>query len=215
MAVRPSEPSARRPQRATTPRPHARGQDALPPPRGAPMALPAQQQSPPGTEKQMTPRPDHGEQSYVGHGRFKDKVAIITGGDSGIGRAVAIAFAREGADLLLAYLPEEEDDARETARWVEQAGRRVVLVPGDITDQAHCRSIVERAVAELGRLDILVNNAAFQRTYEKIEDITAEEWDRTFRTNIHAMFYLCQAAVPHLKPGAAIVNTTSIQAKDP
>jgi NAD(P)-dependent dehydrogenase (short-subunit alcohol dehydrogenase family) len=112
-------------------------------------------------------------------------------------------------------LPEEEDDARETARWVEQAGRRVVLVPGDITNQAHCRSIVERAVAELGRLDVLVNNAAFQRTYAKIEDITAEEWDRTFRTNIHAMFYLCQAAVPHLKPGAAIVNTTSIQSKVP
>jgi NAD(P)-dependent dehydrogenase (short-subunit alcohol dehydrogenase family) len=128
---------------------------------------------------------------------------------------VAIAFAREGADVLIAYLPEEEEDAQETARWVEQAGRRVVLVPGDITDQDHCRSIVERAVAELGRLDVLVNNAAFQRTYEKIEDITAEEWDRTFRTNIHAMFYLCQAAVPHLKPGAAIVNTTSIQAKDP
>ena len=176
---------------------------------------PEQQQEPPGHTAEMTPKPDHGEESYKGCGKLEGRAAIITGGDSGIGRAVAIAFAREGADVLIAYLPEEEDDARETARWVEQAGRRVVLVPGDITDQAHCQSIVERAVAEFGRLDILVNNAAFQRTYEKIEDITAEEWDRTFRTNIHAMFYLCQAAVPHLKPGAAIVNTTSIQSKDP
>jgi NAD(P)-dependent dehydrogenase (short-subunit alcohol dehydrogenase family) len=176
---------------------------------------PEQQQEPPGHTAEMTPAPDHGEESYKGSGKLEGRAAIITGGDSGIGRAVAIAFAREGADVLIAYLPEEEDDARETARWVEQAGRRVVLVPGDITDQAHCQGIVQRAVAELGRLDILVNNAAFQRTYEKIEDIAAEEWDRTFRTNIHAMFYLCQAAVPHLKPGAAIVNTTSIQSKDP
>jgi NAD(P)-dependent dehydrogenase (short-subunit alcohol dehydrogenase family) len=176
---------------------------------------PEQQQEPPGHTAEMTPAPDHGEESYKGSGKLEGRAAIITGGDSGIGRAVAIAFAREGADVLIAYLPEEEDDARETARWVERAGRRVVLVPGDITDQAHCRGIVQRAVAELGRLDILVNNAAFQRTYEKIEDIAAEEWDRTFRTNIHAMFYLCQAAVPHLKPGAAIVNTTSIQSKDP
>ena len=176
---------------------------------------PEQQQEPPGRTAEMTPKPDHGEESYQGSGKLEGRAAIITGGDSGIGRAVAIAFAREGADLLLAYLPEEEEDARETARWVERAGRRAVLVPGDIADQAHCRGIVERAVAELGRLDVLVNNAAFQRTYGKIEDITAEEWDRTFRTNIHAMFYLCQAAVPHMKPGAAIVNTTSIQAKDP
>src|SRR5215212_1015866 len=176
---------------------------------------PEQQQEPPGHTAEMTPAPDHGEESYRGSGKLQGRAAIITGGDSGIGRAVAIAFAREGADVLLAYLPEEEDDARDTARWVERAGRRAVLVPGDITDQAHCRSIVERAVAELGRLDILVNNAAFQRTYEKLEDIAAEEWDRTFRTNIHAMFYLCQAAVPRMEPGAAIINTTSIQAKDP
>jgi NAD(P)-dependent dehydrogenase (short-subunit alcohol dehydrogenase family) len=129
---------------------------------------------------------------------------------------VAIAFAREGADVLISYLPEEEDDARETAHWVEQAGRRVVLVAGDIADQQHCTSIVERAVSEFGKLDALVNNAAFQRTYEKIEDITAEEWDRTFRVNVHAMFYLSQAAVPHMRlPGAAIVNTTSIQSKGP
>ena len=176
---------------------------------------PEQQQEPPGHTAEMTPAPDHGEHSYRGSGKLDGRAAIITGGDSGIGRAVAIAFAREGADVLLAYLPEEEDDARDTARWVEAAGRRVVLVPGDIADQRHCQGIVERAVAEFGRLDVLVNNAAFQRTYARIEDITAEEWDRTFRTNIHAMFYLCQAAVPHMRPGAAIVNTTSIQAKDP
>ena len=176
---------------------------------------PEQQQEPPGHTAEMTPKPDHGEESYKGCGKLEGRAAIITGGDSGIGRAVAIAFAREGADVLIAYLPEEEEDARETARWVERAGRRAVLVPGDITDQAHCRGIVERAVSELGRLDVLVNNAAFQRTHEKIEDITAEEWDRTFRVNVHAMFYLCQAAVPHMRPGAAIVNTTSIQSKDP
>ena len=176
---------------------------------------PEQQQEPPGHTAEMTPQPDHGEESYKGYGKLEGRAAIITGGDSGIGRAVAIAFAREGADVLISYLPEEEDDARETARWVEQAGRRVVLVPGDIADQQHCKEIVERAVSEFGKLDILVNNAAFQRTYEKIEDITAEEWDRTFRVNVHAMFYLSQAAVPHMKPGAAIVNTTSIQSKDP
>jgi NAD(P)-dependent dehydrogenase (short-subunit alcohol dehydrogenase family) len=176
---------------------------------------PEQQQEPPGHTDAMTPTPDHGETSYKGSGKLEGRAAIITGGDSGIGRAVAIAFAREGADVLISYLPEEEEDARETARWVEQAGRRVVLIPGDIADQRHCESIVERAVAEFGKLDILVNNAAFQRTYEKIEDITAEEWDRTFRVNVHAMFYLCQAAVPHMKPGSTIVNTTSIQSKDP
>jgi NAD(P)-dependent dehydrogenase (short-subunit alcohol dehydrogenase family) len=180
-----------------------------------PTPQPEQQQEPPGHTAEMTPKPDHGEESYKGSGKLDGRAAIITGGDSGIGRAVAIAFAREGADVLISYLAEEEKDARETARWVEQAGRRVVLVPGDIADQQHCQSIVERAVSAFGKLDILVNNAAFQRTYEKIEDITAKEWDRTFRVNVHAMFYLCQAAVPHMKPGAAIVNTTSIQSKDP
>jgi NAD(P)-dependent dehydrogenase (short-subunit alcohol dehydrogenase family) len=176
---------------------------------------PEQQQEPPGRTAEMTPKPDHGEESYKGCGKLQGRAAIVTGGDSGIGRAVAIAFAREGADVLVSYLPEEEDDARETARWVEQAGRRFVLVPGNIADQEHCKSIVERAVSEFGKLDILVNNAALQRTYEKIEDITAEEWDQTFRVNVHAMFYLCQAAVQHMRPGAAIVNTTSIQSKDP
>jgi NAD(P)-dependent dehydrogenase (short-subunit alcohol dehydrogenase family) len=176
---------------------------------------PEQQQEAPGDTAEMTPKPDHGEESYKGSGKLKDRAAVITGGDSGIGRAVAIAFAREGGDVLISYLPEEEEDARETARWVEQAGRRVVLVPGDIADRRHCQSIIERAVSAFGKLDILVNNAATQRTYEKIEDITAEEWEHTFRVNIHAMFYLCQAAVPHMRPGAAIVNTTSIQSKDP
>jgi NAD(P)-dependent dehydrogenase (short-subunit alcohol dehydrogenase family) len=175
---------------------------------------PKQQQEPPGHTGEMTPEPDHGEESYKGCGKLEGRAAIITGGDSGIGRAVAIAFAREGADILISYLSEEED-ARETARWVEQAGRRVVLVAGDIADKQHCESIVERAVSEFGKLDVVVNNAAFQRTYEKIEDITTEEWDRTFRVNVHAMFYLSQAAVPHMRPGAAIVNTTSIQSKDP
>jgi NAD(P)-dependent dehydrogenase (short-subunit alcohol dehydrogenase family) len=176
---------------------------------------PEQQQAPPGQTAEMTPKPDHGEESYKGCGKLEGRAAIITGGDSGIGRAVAIAFAREGADVLISYLPEEEDDARETARWVEEAGRRVVLVPGDIADRQHCESMVERAVSEFGKLDILVNNAAFQRTYEKIEDITEEEWDRTFRINVHAMFYLSQAAASRMRPGAAIVNTTSIQSKDP
>jgi NAD(P)-dependent dehydrogenase (short-subunit alcohol dehydrogenase family) len=176
---------------------------------------PPQQQDAPGYTDQMDPKPDHGEQSYKGSGKLTDRAAIITGGDSGIGRAVAIAFAREGADVLIAYLPEEEKDARDTSAWIKEAGRKAVLVPGDITDQRHCRAIVERAVSEFGKVDILVNNAAFQRTYAKIEDITAEEWDRTFRTNIYAMFYLSQAAVPHMQPGSTIVNTTSIQSKDP
>lgn len=176
--------------------------------------LPEQQQTPPGTTAQMDPRPDHGETSYQGHGRLKDKKAIITGGDSGIGRAVAIAFAREGADVLISYLNEEED-ARDTARLVEEAGRKAVLVPGDIADAAHCRAIVEKAVSELGGLDILVNNAAHQMTFEDIVDIPDEEWDKTFRTNIHAMFYLAKAAVPHMKSGAAIINTTSVNADMP
>ncbi len=176
--------------------------------------LPEQQQTPPGTTAQMDPRPDHGETSYQGHGRLKDKKAIITGGDSGIGRAVAIAFAREGADVLISYLNEEED-ARDTARLVEEAGRKAVLVPGDIADAAHCRAIVEKAVSELGGLDILVNNAAHQMTFEDIVDIPDEEWDKTFRTNIHAMFYLAKAAVPHMKSGAAIINTTSVNADIP
>jgi NAD(P)-dependent dehydrogenase (short-subunit alcohol dehydrogenase family) len=171
---------------------------------------------PPGTEAEMTPQADHGENSYRGSDKLKGRVAVITGGDSGIGRAVAIAYAREGADILISYLNEQEDaDARETARHVEAAGRRCVLVRGDIAEAAHCRAIIDRAVSELGRIDILVNNAAFQRTYESLEDIPDEEWEYTFRTNISAMFYLAKAAVPHMRPGSSIINTTSIQSDKP
>ena len=179
-----------------------------------PGAPPKQQQEPPGHTGEMTPKPDHGEHSYRGCGKLAGKKALITGADSGIGRAVAIAFAREGADVLIAYYDEHED-ARETARWVEEAGRRAVLAAGDVKDEAHCKSLIERAVRELGGLDILVNNAAHQRSFEKIEDISAEEWDVTFRTNVYSMFYLCRAAVTHLKPGSAIINTSSINATSP
>lgn len=176
--------------------------------------LPAQQQQVPGTTAEMDPRPDHGEDSYEGHGRLNDKKAVITGGDSGIGRAVAIAYAREGADVLISYLNEHED-AKDTARLVEEAGRQAVLVPGDIGDPAHCRAIVDQAVEAFGRIDILVNNAAHQMTFEDIADIADEEWDKTFRTNIHAMFYLAKAAVPHMGSGGAIINTTSVNADMP
>lgn len=168
----------------------------------------------PGLESDMTPRPDFGEASYQGHGRLQGKVALITGGDSGIGRAVAVAFAREGADILISYLNEDED-AAETARVVREAGQRAVVVPGDISQEAHCRALVERAVAELGRLDILVNNAAYQMTREGILEIPDGEWEHTFHTNIFAMYYLSRAAWPHLAPGSAIVNTASIQAYQP
>jgi len=175
---------------------------------------PEQQQEAPGSTAQMDPPPDHGERSYRGSGRLEGKATLITGADSGIGRAIAIAFAREGADVLISYLSEDAD-AQETARWVEQAGRRAVPVRGDIQSQAHCRELVDKAVQAFGRLDILVNNAAFQRTHESLDEISAEEWETTFRTNIFAQFYLCQAAVPHMRPGSAIVNTSSIQAKQP
>ena len=176
--------------------------------------FPEQEQEPPGRESDMQPLADHGEKTYVGHGRLKDKVALITGADSGIGRAVAIAFAREGADVLCSYL-EEHDDAAETKRWVEEAGRRCVTVAGDIGDRDHCFALVERAVDELGRLDVLVNNAAFQMAYDSFLEIPADEIDFVFRTNIISMFHLCQAAVPKMDAGATIVNTTSIQAAQP
>jgi NAD(P)-dependent dehydrogenase (short-subunit alcohol dehydrogenase family) len=175
---------------------------------------PEQQQPMPGTTAAMNPRPDHGEHSYVGHGRLTDKKTIVTGGDSGIGRAVALAFAREGADVLISYLSEEED-ARETQRLVEQAGRQAVLVPGDISDPAHARAVIDRAVEAFGRVDVLVNNAAHQATFQSIEDISDEEWQLTFATNIHAMFYLSKAAVPHMREGSSIINTTSINADQP
>lgn len=173
------------------------------------MNQPAQQQTPPGITSKMQPKPDHGEASYKGSGKLTGKAAVITGGDSGIGRAVAIAYAREGADVLVSYLDEHED-AEETKRWVEEAGRKCVLVPGDISDSAHCRSIIQRAVDEFGRLDILVNNAAFQMSRDALEDTPDEEWIKTFDINIHAMFFLTKAALPHMKPGSSIVNTTSV-----
>ena len=160
----------------------------------------AQQQSPPGRVAELDPQPDHGETSYEGHGRLDGKAALITGADSGIGRAVAIAFAREGADVVISYL-DEHDDARTTADWVERAGRRAVLAPGDIADPAHCRALVERTVAAFGRIDVLVNNAAFQRTYEQLEDVPDDEWDRHWQTNVSAMFHLCKAALPHMQRG--------------
>jgi NAD(P)-dependent dehydrogenase (short-subunit alcohol dehydrogenase family) len=166
-------------------------------------------------EAELTPRADHGERSYEGLGRLTDLVALITGGDSGIGRAVAIAFAREGAHVAISYLPEEEEDARETGRWVEQAGRRILMLPGDIQDERHCGSLVERVFDEFGRLDTLVNNAAFQRTYDTIEHVSTDEFDRTFRTNVYATFWLCRAALPRMTPGSTIINTASIQSYDP
>lgn len=178
------------------------------------MNMPPQQQQPPGTEKELNPQADHGESSYRGSGRLQDKATVITGADSGIGRAVALAFAREGADVLISYL-NEHDDAKETARLVEEAGRRAVLVPGDLADPAHCRAIIDKAVQEFGRIDVLVNNAAFQMSHESIEDIPDEEWDHTFKVNISAMFHTCKAAVKHMKPGSSIINTTSINSDKP
>ncbi len=175
---------------------------------------PPQEQPMPGFTDRMDPHPDHGEESYKGSNRLAGKRVLITGGDSGIGRAVAIAFAREGADLLISYLC-EHDDAEETRRWVEKAGRKAVLVPGDIQDSGHCRKLVDTAVAELGGLDILVNNAAHQASFADLADISDEEWELTFRVNIHAMFYLVKAALPHLRSGAAIINTASINSDAP
>jgi NAD(P)-dependent dehydrogenase (short-subunit alcohol dehydrogenase family) len=167
----------------------------------------------PGRTRDMDTEPDHGEDSYRGSGRLTGKRAIITGGDSGIGRAVAIAFSREGADVLIAYLPDEEEDAQQTVQLVEKAGRKAVAVPGDIRDEGHCTAIIERAVSELGGLDILVNNAAYQMAQPGgITDITTEQFDRVMKTNLYAMFWLTKAAVPHLQPGSTIINTASVQA---
>jgi len=178
------------------------------------MNQPAQQQRPPGETARLEPRPDHGEQSYRGSGRLAGKAAVITGADSGIGRAVAIAYAREGADVLISYL-NEHDDARETARWVEQAGRRAVLVAGDLAGAAHCRAVIDTAVAEFGRIDILVSNAAQQMTHDKVEDISDEEWDRTIAVNLSAFFYLTKAALPHMPPGGSIIGTSSVNSDSP
>jgi NAD(P)-dependent dehydrogenase (short-subunit alcohol dehydrogenase family) len=168
----------------------------------------------PGVTDAMKPVPDHGETTYKGCDRLRGKKAVITGGDSGIGRAVAIAFAREGADLLISYLA-EHDDAHETERLVKEAGRKAVLVPGDLKHPDHCRAVIAKAVSELGGIDILVNNAAHQATFKSIDDISDEEWELTFKVNIHAMFYLTKAAVHHMKPGSCIINTASINADTP
>jgi NAD(P)-dependent dehydrogenase (short-subunit alcohol dehydrogenase family) len=176
--------------------------------------FPKQKQPMPGETPVMEPMPDHGERSYRGSGRLADKKAVITGADSGIGRAVAIAYAREGADVLIAYLS-EHDDAKQTEQFVKDAGRKAVLVPGDVQHADHCRSIVKTALSELGGIDILVNNAAHQASFESIEDISDEEWELTFKVNIHAMFYLTKAAVPHMRPGSAIINTASINSDIP
>jgi NAD(P)-dependent dehydrogenase (short-subunit alcohol dehydrogenase family) len=176
--------------------------------------FPEQQQPAPGLTTALDPKADHGEESYRGTDRFAGCAVIVTGGDSGIGRAVAIAFAREGANVLISYLNEHED-ANETARWITQAGRRTELVAGDIGDEEHCQSLVAKAMNSFGRLDVLVNNAAFQRTHDALADFSAEEVRKTFATNIESMFFLSKAAARHMKPGSCIINTASIQADDP
>jgi NAD(P)-dependent dehydrogenase (short-subunit alcohol dehydrogenase family) len=178
------------------------------------MSQPAQQQEVPGIQSEMRPVPDCGEESYEGSGKLTNKVAVITGGDSGIGRAVAIAYAREGADVLISYLS-EDSDAKDTAGYVEKAGRRAVLVKGDVADPQHCRNIIQTAVNELGGLDILVSNAAFQMTHTSLEEVSDEEWDRTVHTNISAMFHLCKAAVPHMKSSSSIIGSSSVNSDMP
>ena len=177
--------------------------------------FPDQPQQAPGLESQMDPKPDYGEDTYKGFGRLEGKSAIITGGDSGIGRAVALAFAREGADVLISYLPEEEPDANEAAQAVQNAGKKAIKFPGDITDESTCQQMVQQAVQVFGKIDILVNNAAYQMSREGIQGISSEEFEHTFRTNVFAMFYLCKAALPHMQSGSTIINTSSIQAYNP
>ena len=179
--------------------------------------FPAQQQQPPGLTSEMEPTPDHGEQDWVGHDRLHGLKALITGGDSGIGRAVAIAFAREGCDVALSYLAPEQSDAEDTKNWVEQAGRRCVLLPGDLTDEATARKVVDDAAAQLGGLTTVVNNAGFQwaRRESGLADLKTEEMDRVFHTNLYAMFWVTQQSLKYLDKGASIINVSSIQAYDP
>ncbi|GAB4086264.1 SDR family oxidoreductase [Myceligenerans cantabricum] len=179
-------------------------------------AFPPQQQNPPGTTDQMHPTPDHGEERYVGSEKLVGYKSLVTGGDSGIGRAVAIAFAREGADVALSYLPEEEHDARTTAEWVRAAGRRCVLLPGDLRDEPTARGVAHRAAAELGGLDVLVNNAGYQMARrESIADVTTADLDRVLKTNLYALFWLIQPALEHIGEGGSIINNSSIQAYQP
>lgn len=176
--------------------------------------FPSQPQNVPGSQRKMEPYPDCGEQSYTGHNRLEGKIALITGADSGIGRAVAIAYAREGADVAIAYLNEHED-AEETARWVESTGRQCLLLPGDLAQKQHCYDIVEKTVSQFGRIDILVNNAAFQMSHETLEEIDDDEWVKIFDTNITAIFRICQAALPSMPKGGSIINTSSVNSDDP
>jgi NAD(P)-dependent dehydrogenase (short-subunit alcohol dehydrogenase family) len=178
------------------------------------MGFPDQHQPVPGIQAQMDPVPDCGEQSYRGSGKLTGRKAVITGGDSGIGRAVAIAFAREGADVLIAYLNEDED-AAEVARLVEDAGRKCVLIAGDLSDPGHCREVISRAVDEFGRIDILVNNAAYQMTHQSLDEISDEEWDYTFRLNVGAYFYLLKAALPHMPAGSSVIGSSSVNSDMP
>jgi NAD(P)-dependent dehydrogenase (short-subunit alcohol dehydrogenase family) len=169
----------------------------------------------PGSTGEMNPRPDHGEETYKGLGRLTDKVALITGADSGIGRAVAIAFAREGADVVLGYLPEVEKDAAEAAGWIRRAGRKALQIPGDISSEQNCIALADSAMREFGQIDLLVNIAGFQSTHEELNEITSEEFDRTLKTNVYALFWLCRAIMPAMRPGSVVINTASIQSYDP
>jgi hypothetical protein len=178
------------------------------------MPFPEQQQQPPGLTDELDPRPDHGEESYQGSGKLTGKVALITGADSGIGKAVAIAYAREGADVAVSYLSEDQD-AEDTAKWVREAGRKALLLRGDLADPAHCRDVVARTVEEFGRVDVLVSNAAFQMTHETIEEIPDEEWDHTFATNVSAFFHLVKAALPHMAAGSSIIGSSSVNSDMP
>ena len=177
--------------------------------------FPEQPQSAPGIASQMTPKPDHGEESYRGCGKLTGRKALITGGDSGIGRAAAIAFAREGADVAIVHLPDEQSEADEVVALIEAEGRKGLSIPGDIKDEAFCRELVETAVKAFGGIDILVNNAGKQTTQEFISDITTEQFDKTFKTNVYALFWICKAAIAHLLPGASVINTASIQGFEP
>jgi hypothetical protein len=177
--------------------------------------FPQSQQKAPGKSNTLEPAADYGESSYTGNGKLTGRAALITGADSGIGRAVALCFAKEGADILFTHLPEERDDAQETVRLVEQAGKKAIAIPGDVRNKTFCERLVDETVKRLGHIEILVNNAAFQRTYAKLEDISEDEFDTTFRTNVYATFFLTQAALPKMKPGSVILNTCSIEAYDP